>query len=177
MTYQIVNTIITNIEPAVTATEAHGMATGMLCIDSRADAMTWLNEVFQDAMGLLEEEKITLISLFEQTQELLTGDEFQFDLFIPDDAFSLKDQTEGLRNWCKGFLFGVGYSTTKAKWPGETEEILKDIVEFSKVDIDIDEEDADENENDLTEIHEYLRAAVMLFRTEFDDTNEDISLH
>jgi uncharacterized protein YgfB (UPF0149 family) len=176
MTYQIVDTIIANFEPAVTAAEAHGMATGMLCIDSRFDGMTWLNEVFQDAIGLLEEDKNTLMSLFEQTQELITGDKFEFDLFIPDDTFSFKDRTEGLRNWCKGFLFGVGYSTAEAKWPGDTGEILKDIIEFSKVDVDIEEED-DEYENSLMEIHEYLRAAVMLFRTEFDDTNEQAALH
>ncbi len=176
MTYQIVDTIITNIEPAVTAAEAHGMATGILSIDNRTDAITWLNEVFQDTIDLLEEDKNTLISLFEQTQELINGDEFEFDLFIPDDTFSLQEQTEGLRNWCKGFLLGVGYSTTEAKWPGETEEILKDIVEFSKVDIEIAEEH-DEDENALMEIQEYLRAAVMLFRTEFNDTNNDSVLH
>ena len=176
MTYQIVDTIIANIEPAVTAAEAHGMATGFLCLDSRADAMIWLNEVFQDTVTLLEEDKNTLISLFEQTQELINGDEFEFDLFIPDDTFSLQEQTEGLKDWCKGFLLGVGYSTDGAKWPGETEEILKDIVEFSKVDVDIEEE-LDEDENALMEIHEYLRAAVMLFRTEFDDTNNGVMLH
>lgn len=176
MTYHIVDTIITNIEPAVTAAEAHGMATGILCIDSRADAMTWLNELFQDTAPLLEEDKNTLLSLFEQTQELIDGEEFEFDLFIPDDSFSLKEQTEGLRDWSKGFLLGVGYSTDETTWPGETEEILKDIVEFSKVDIDVAEEH-DEEENALMEVHEYLRAAVMLFRTEFDDTNSDAALH
>lgn len=176
MTYQIVDTIITNIEPAVTAAEAHGMATGILCIDNRADAMTWLNELFQDTVALLEEDKNTLLSLFEQTQELIDGEEFEFDLFIPDDSFSLKEQTEGLRDWSKGFLLGVGYSTDETTWPGETEEILKDIVEFSKVDTDIEEENGD-HENALMEVHEYLRAAVMLFRTEFDDFNSDVALH
>jgi uncharacterized protein YgfB (UPF0149 family) len=177
MTYQIVDTIITTIEPAVTAAEAHGMATGILCIDNGADAITWLNEIFQDTIDLLEEDKIVLLSLFEQTRKLINGDEFEFDLFIPDDTFSLREQTDGLSNWCKGFLLGVGYSTTEAKWPGETEEILKDIIEFSKVDIEIAEEH-DEDENALMEIHEYLRAAVMLFRTEFGDTNDnDVVLH
>jgi uncharacterized protein YgfB (UPF0149 family) len=172
MIYQIVDTIIANIEPEVTAAEAHGMASGMLCIESRAEAMAWLHELFQDAIELLEEDKNTLISLFEQTQELLNGDEFGFDLFIPDESFSLKEQMEGLRNWCKGFLLGVGYSTTQAKWPGDTGGILQDIVEFSKLDVDIEADD-DEDENALMEVHEYLRAAVMLFRTEFDDVNED----
>jgi len=172
MPYQSIDTIIANIEPSVSAAEAHGMATGMLCIDGRTNSIDWIKEVFQDATALLEEEKNILLALFEQTQGLLNSEEFSFDLFIPGDDFTLQEQAEGLKNWCKGFLLGVGYSTSDANWPGETEEILKDIVEFSKVDDDIEDDD-EANENALMEIHEYLRAAVLLFQAEFLDENED----
>ncbi len=176
MTYQVVDAIIEKIEPTITAAEAHGMATGMLSIDSETGAMTWLSEVFQNTTQLLEEDKQLLVSLFEQTQELLNTDEFSFDLLLPDDNADLGLRIEALRNWSKGFLLGVGYSTSETKWPGETREILKDIVEFSKMDVDGDEDD-EEIENALMEIQEYLRAAIMLFKMEFSVSDDNKVLH
>lgn len=171
MTYQVVNTIVEKNEPSVTAAEVHGMATGMLSINPDTESMTWLSEIFQDAENLLDDEKQLLVSLFEQTQELLNSDEFTFDLFIPDDQASVEEMTDALRSWSKGFLLGVGYSTPVADWPGETQEIIKDIVEFSKMDIEGDE-DEEEVENALVEIQEYLRAAVMLFKAEFSEVDD-----
>ncbi len=176
MTYQVVDAIIEKTEPTVTAAEAHGMATGMLCIDASTDSMTWLNEMFQDSVALLEEDKQLLVSLFEQTQELINGDDFAFDLLLPDDDAELEQRIDALRNWSKGFLLGVGYSTSETKWPGETREILKDIVELSKMDVDGDEDD-EEIETALMEIQEYLRAAIMLFKTEFNVSDDGKVLH
>jgi uncharacterized protein YgfB (UPF0149 family) len=176
MTYQVVDAIIGKIESTVTAAEAHGMATGMLCIDEKTEAMTWLNEMFQDIAELLEEDKQLLVSLFEQTQELVSGDEFAFDLLLPDDDADVELRIDALRNWSKGFLLGVGYSTPETQWPGETREILKDIVEFSKMDIEGDEDD-EEIENALMEIQEYLRAAIMLFKAEFNMIDDEKVLH
>ncbi len=176
MTYQVVGAIIEKIEPTVTAAEAHGMATGMLCVDEKTEAMNWLNEMFQDTAELLEEDKQLLVSLFEQTRELMSSDEFAFDLLLPDDNADFELRIDALRNWSKGFLLGVGYSTPETKWPGETREILKDIVEFSKMDIEGDEDD-EEIENALMEIQEYLRAAIMLFKTEFNMSDDQKVLH
>ncbi len=176
MIYRVVDAIIEKIDPTVTAAEAHGMATGMLCIDEKTESMVWLNEMFQDTIELLEEDRQLLVSLFEQTQELINGDEFAFDLLLLDNDADLEQRIAALRNWSKGFLLGVGYSTSETKWPGETREIIKDIVEFSKMDIDGDEDD-EEIENALMEIQEYLRAAVMLFKVEFNISDDEKVLH
>ena len=50
---------------------------------------------------------------------------------------------------------------SKAEWSGESNEILRDIVEFSKMDPDVDGE---EDENALVEINEYIKMGVLLIR-------------
>ena len=49
-------------------------------------------------------------------------------------------------------------------WPGDVGEILKDIMEFTKLDA---EAEGEEDERAFMEITEYLRSAVLLLRDEF----------
>jgi len=86
-------------------------------------------------------------------------------------------KSTALIQWCQGFLFGMGRVQTTSEWPGEIDEILKDIIEFTKLDPDIDEDDAEQAENDLTEIQEYLRAAVMLIRSELNPAQDNNTVH
>lgn len=149
------------------AAEAHGMATGMLCIDNRTENTVWLNEVTQESNKLLEEERTILVFLFEKTKELLVSDDsFEFDLFLPEEDCPLHERAAALTSWCQGFLFGIGFASSTAEWPGETGEILKDIMEFSRLDAEVDGED---DENALMEINEYLRAAVLLVTEELNE--------
>jgi uncharacterized protein YgfB (UPF0149 family) len=71
----------------------------------------------------------------------------------------------------------MGRVQTSSQWPGEVDEILKDMIEFTKLDTHIEDEDAEETENDLVEIQEYLRAAVMLIRSELNPAVEKSTLH
>ena len=174
MTYQIIDAIIENNAPELTAAEAHGVATGILCLDGRAESINWLTEIFSDPSGLLAEDKAILVSLFEQTRDLLTDDEFAFDLFLPDDERPLQEQVEGVCNWCHGFLLGVGHANSSEDWQGESREILKDIVEITKLEVEDDEQ---EDENALMEIHEYLRTAIMLIRAELYDSSNRRQIH
>ncbi len=175
MAHQTINKIFQINESEITASEAHGVATGMLCIKIESEAANWLTELFPENIVLLDEDKTILITLFEQTRKLLSEDDFsfRFDLFLPGDDEPLQYQLESLRSWCEGFLFGVGHNSSASDWSAETNEIMKDIVEFTKLDanvddeIDIDEDEINENEAALIEIQEYLRAAVMLLRDQF----------
>lgn len=169
MSYSIINTIILQREAADSAAEVHGIAAAMLCLDPNAEAGTWLAEAIAKEAELWEDDKLTLVDLFEQSKDLMASDEFVFDLFLPEDDAPISERCAALMQWCQGYLFGMGRVETSSKWPGEIDEILKDIVEFTKLDTDIDEEDAEEVEADLVEIQEYLRAAVMLVRSELNN--------
>jgi len=164
--YQAINAILEKYDADMGAAEAHGVATGMLCVGLKADVANWWHELFGDESPLHEDDQSLLLNLFERTRELLDPEteEFVFDLFLPDDDESLSDQAEALRSWCQGFLFGVGYSQTQAAWPGEIEEVMRDMIELTKIDSDVEGE---EDDAALTEIHEYVRVAVLTVRDQF----------
>ncbi len=163
MAYQIVNTIFEQQNAGLGASEAHGIAVGMLCVDIRSEAANWLNELFENEISLTTEDKTILLELFEQTRKLLDAEDeqFAFDLFLPSEDEDLSEQVEALRCWCQGFLFGVGYAQSTVDWPDECSEIMRDIVEFTKLESDVSGE---EDENAYMEIHEYLRSAVLMLR-------------
>lgn len=169
MAYQTINKIFQKNDTDLSSAEAHGLATGMLCIENKAEVASWLSQLFPEPVVLVEEDKSILVALFEQTRKLLNDEDdgFRFDLFLPGDDVPLQEQLEALRSWCEGFLFGVGFSNSSSDWPGETGEIMKDIVEFTKLDSSIEDDNEDDDESALIEIQEYIRVAVMMVRDLF----------
>ncbi|MGR8932809.1 MAG: UPF0149 family protein [Gammaproteobacteria bacterium] len=166
MTYTELNTLFRRFGGAQNTAEAHGIATAMLCVDMRCDAATWLREVLRDAEALEIETRAPLLLLFESTRRLLQDEDFEFDLMLPDEDTSLQQRAEALRDWCHGFLFGIGHSRSNGEWPGECRELIQDIVEISRLDASAEGE---EDENALTQIHEFLRTAVLLIQQEFNN--------
>lgn len=171
MAYPIINAILVKTAADFSAAEAHGMATGLLCANDETDSHYWLNELLHNSPTIADEQQQLLIKLFEETRRLLAGDEFEFDLFLPDDNTPLNEQIIALRSWCQGFLFGIGTASTKSNYSKDAVDILKDITEFTKLDADAD----DEHEEDsvaLMELTEYLRTAVLLLRDELSHTTD-----
>lgn len=168
--YLTIDKILEAADAPISAAEAHGIAAGMLCINSMITADTWLREVFGADVNLIEPDRLQLIGLFEQTQELLNSGDFEFELFLPGDGTPLPARLDALRHWCLGFLSGVGFTSTNSDWSGDSGEMLKDIVEFTRVDADVDGE---EDEAALIELHEYIRVGVQVIREELVVTNID----
>ena len=175
MAYATITAIFQKYDSDLTAAEAHGLATGMLCLANKTEAAVWLAELFEQNITLLDEDKTILVALFEQTQKLLSEEEnmYRFDLFLPGDDEPLSFQMAALCSWCDGFLFGVGHNNSSSSWPKEIAEIMKDIIEFTKLDTDVDEDMDEEEKNDyetaLMEIQEYLRAAVNMIKDQFSE--------
>ena len=175
MTYQLIDMIIAQNDEMMSAADAHGVATGMLCVDERAEGLNWLQNIFAGEISLTDEEKNLLLGLFERTRELLTSEGFEFELFLPDDDDCLlRVETEALQQWAQGFLYGIGYANAAGDWPGEVTEILQDIVEISRLDPAVQGE---EDEQAVMEIEEYLRACVLLIREELYDQGTVRQLH
>lgn len=169
MTYLAINEILEELNAGFDAAEAHGMAAGMLSVESRCKAENWLNAVLATADNIPEADTNRLLELFEQVGADLhpSVESFEFDLFLPEDDESIAEQVEALRNWCQGYLLGVGYSQSSGDWPGEIGEIMRDIVELTKVDSGVEDED---DAYAFMEIREYLRAAVFTVRDYFLET-------
>lgn len=165
MTYSIINAIVVQGDADLSAAQAHGMATGMLCANEQTQSTEWLTELFSHATPIADESRTTLVNLFEDTQDLLASDEFEFDLLLPGDEALLSEQVEALTYWCQGFLLGVSFTDTASDQSKEVREILKDIIEFTKLDT---EAEGEEDESDFIEITEYIRSAVLLLRSELN---------
>ena len=165
MTYEVINAIVVQSDAELSAAQAHGMATGMLCANEHAQSADWLSELFRHAAPVTDENKAVLVALFEETRSLLTSDDFEFDLFLPGDEALLSEQVEALTDWCQDFMLGVSFTDTASDASKEVSEILKDIIEFTKLDTDAEGE---EDESDFMEITEYMRSAVLLLRSELN---------
>jgi uncharacterized protein len=168
MVYKIINTIVSKSDAELSAAEAHGIATGMLCADEHADSALWLAELFRNTTPVNEEGKTLLLRLFEETRRLLASDGFEFELLLPEDDRALSEQVEALKKWCQGFLFGVGSgsSSPESEWPEDVRDIIRDITEFTKLETHAEGE---EDESAFTEITEYLRTVVVLLRDDLHD--------
>ncbi len=165
MSYQNINSIMADIDVDLSAAESHGMAVGMLCVNDRTKPGYWLQELAQEAGEINEEDRLALVSLFEETRRLLASDDFSFELLLPDEDTSLNGQLQALRDWCQGFLYGIGSASPGSGWSRESQEIVKDIAEFTRLETDAQGEEA---ENDFMELIEYLRASVIFLRTELN---------
>jgi uncharacterized protein len=163
MAYPIINAILVKNVASCDAAEAHGMATGLLCANPKIHASHWLAELLNPNTPIPAEQKSVLIRLFEETRQLLTGnDDFEFDLLLPDDDDTpFIEQVSALKNWCQGFLFGIGSAVIAGNCSRDAHDILKDITEFTKLDTDA-EKQTEEDEHALIELTEYLRTAVLL---------------
>lgn len=182
MDFKLIETQLKNSGTGVSVAEAQGIAAGMLCIDSAGTAGDWLSEVLAD--GKPTEETIAVLTgLFEFTRAGLMNEDYCFELLLPDDEDNLSDRAEALCEWCQGFLFGIGYGRSDAResdderpkmtdWPGETGEILKDIVEFTKMDLNREAPLSEEEAAAFVEIYEYLKVVVFLIRNEFASSSE-----
>lgn len=167
MSYETIDAILVQYDSDLSAAHAHGMASGLLAVNGKFNNENWLRELLQNTPPLNAEHKVELLGLFDDIQDVLIDDEFEFDLFLPDEEESdLLERIDGLREWSKGFLLGVGFANTKTHFSQQIQEILKDVSEITKLDTDIEVFD-DDAENDFMELTEYLRAAVLALRDEF----------
>jgi uncharacterized protein YgfB (UPF0149 family) len=78
-------------------------------------------------------------------------------------------RVQALAEWCQGFLvgFGTGVKANELEFSDEAQEVLRDLVEISKVDPDREETPEEEDEVALNELEEYVRTAVMMLYSEF----------
>lgn len=172
MAYLEVTQILQKHDLDLTASRAHGLATGMLCVADKTEEGVWLAQLLTENVVLLDDDKIILVALFEQTRKLLNEEEnmYRYDLFLPADDEPLQYQLEAVRDWCEGFLWGCGIHNQASKWKDDTMEIMRDIVEFTKLDTHIkqsmDVSESNEHESALMTIQEYLRVSVMLIKAQ-----------
>ncbi len=168
LSYDDYQLIIENSGAECSIAEAHGIMTGMLCVDQSVSFFCWQNELNSsriltgefDAQGVEH-----LAALFDNTRDLMAAGGFGFSPCLPCDDVSISDRVFVLSEWCEGFLHGLGSADVEMSWPGECKEIINDFIAISQVDSDSDS-DSEDDETSLMELIEYVRVGVELVRTE-----------
>jgi Uncharacterized protein conserved in bacteria len=148
--------------------ESHGTLYGLLCTGKFDAARDWINELLNSTSGGESEQAYTELfaSLCEDIGCELNDPSLSLRLLLPDDSRPLSERMEALAEWCQGFLFGLGHSACDLfdSRSGDIKEILRDIAEIGRVDVDVQE--GDEMEAAYTEVVEYVRIGVSLIAEE-----------
>jgi len=130
MAYPVINAILVENRADICAAEAHGLATGLLCANENTDSDYWLNELLHNAPATVDEQPQPLVRLFEETRQLLAGDEFAFDLFLPDDDApfenKLRHYAAGVRGFYSAWVIN-GPNPTSQKKPMRLSKILLNL--------------------------------------------------
>jgi yecA family protein len=162
MVYETYNAILKQ-NADLSAAEAHGIATGLLCVNAQLNAAQWLAELSSNSHALDESSKTQLNALFTQTSTSLASNDFEFELFLPNEDTPLTERVTALKDWCQGFLYALGALNAAIKWSADSKEIVRDLSEMTKLDTNAEGED---DENDFIEITEYCKAAVLMLCAE-----------
>lgn len=173
--YHQVQDVICSEPSSISAAEAHGVLTGMLCVCGDLKLAQWLAALFDSReSGVAEADMPTLSQLCEQTRRALRQNDYAFELLLPDEETELRLRAAALGEWCQGFLYGVGLQGAPGEWTQDTAEVLSDLAEISRLDSDVEGE-ADEAA--FTEINEFVRIAVQMVLEEFQYVDPSTRLH
>lgn len=155
------------LEVPLAATEAHGLACGLLCSQSASAAKSrWFSELLEAAgltpasLGTHADALRRIDDWFERTQLALNSAEFTFEPWLPDDDHPLARRLEALGDFCAGFTYGLGLGAAQrgnAPLPEDTREIVRDFQG-----IDGAERGDDVTEADYAELVEYVRVGVVV---------------
>lgn len=152
------------------AAEAHGIAVGMgsgMVVDPHAQ---WHAAVYADLDpndALAAEARSLLDDLFEAAQQQLLDDSFGLQLFLPEEGPEQLSLAAALRDWSRGFLYGVGLAGQGLQQglSAEGREALQDMYEIANLDVD-DEPLSEDDQQAAVELEEYMRVAAMLIHEE-----------
>ncbi len=173
------------VETEMDAEECHGTLTGLFCAKGKLTVEEWLAYIAHtlDPADLLAREAIeTFRALYEQTRKGLNDAVLDFHPLLLGDEAPVEERIESLGEWVQGFLLGLsaGGVSELEKMPGDSGEILRDLVEIARAgsyELDGDEED----EGSFNELLEYVRTGVLLVNEDMHPTKApprtDVTVH
>lgn len=160
---------------ALDPAECHGNLCGLLCATESVKGSAWVTQVLSGQLAFPEgealplpgnaegQERTLLLILYKDTAEQLEDPEYGFSLLQPDDDQPLRQRVEALSHWCQGFLLGLGLGGVREEsgLPGDSNEVIRDFVEISRLGQG-ESGEGDDDEAAYAEIVEYVRMAVLL---------------
>jgi uncharacterized protein YgfB (UPF0149 family) len=118
---------------------------------------------------LLEDLPPVLRTLVRRTCAQFQGDDIALELVLPEEDASLRTRAEGIYDWARGLLLGLGLAGLRAEnLSDQGREVLDNLLDITRLDLDgLDPEgglapEVDEEESALMELHEFLWVAARL---------------
>jgi yecA family protein len=164
--YETIDTRLKAIGLQITAAEAHGLVTGLICGDFDRSLALMNRELLTEKPAddrEFRDSKAELTQMHAIINEQLRDMELGFRLLLPAETAGIPGRAAALVNWCQGFMYGFGVSARESekKLSPDAQEALQDLGEFTRLDTLAISEDDDEEMEALTELEEYMRVAVI----------------
>lgn len=181
MKFPEIQEILIKINSISDVAESHGIACGMLVINTSANKLVWIKQL----MGEIEEQSIPSAAViepmkfwFDEIKNQLHDSNLRFELSLPDDNQPLESRVTALQEWCRGFILGVAMSDVKDfnKLPEDTQELITDFSRISAEE-EFDLDNADEAEISYADISQYVRIGVLLINEELQPIKATSTIH
>ncbi|MES9994457.1 MAG: UPF0149 family protein [Candidatus Thiodiazotropha sp.] len=154
------------------ASEIHGVICGLVCAGTSQSHVDWMQALFEDwpEEDLLAREARELIGqLYFATRDQIGSEDLSFMPFLADELQPIAERAKGLRDWCVGYLYGLGLAgITDRQLEGDAREALQDISHFTRLDYD-SLESGEATEQAYTELQEFLKVVTILIWSELED--------
>lgn len=160
--------------------EAHGIACGVSLAANEDPQAAWqaaLTAALDAGDGVADECARALGELFDDALRELADETFEWQLLLPTDDAPLSARCAALRDWCEGFLFGLGSAADLVfdeAVSRDMHDALTDLSEITRLDADISDQ-GEAAEADFTELAEFVRVAARLVGEEIRATGENVS--
>lgn len=171
VSHEILTQALEAVDSDTSASEAHGVISGVLCVSSDEKASSkWVPLLLSDAAQMDAEaaKKLSLLLLYlhQNTHTAFKANNFTFEPLMPDDEKPVATRIEALGEWCRGYLLGLSVHGPEGKQElsEQRKEFVEDLIEISNV--QLDQEGENEAEGYLLELYEFVRVGV---QTVFDD--------
>jgi uncharacterized protein YgfB (UPF0149 family) len=173
ITFNEASQALDDARSALSISEAHGCLCGALCTNHEYSIAVWADEVLADNPDPLADDTkhavhTALQAIHAETLRAMRGNEMEFAPLLPDDDAPLAERTIAMAQWCQGFLYGFGITSSgpaTANLSTDVSEILHDFAQLARATVG-EVDPTEEDESDYAEIVEYLRAGAQLIHDE-----------
>lgn len=177
ISYQKLESTLSELGAQLNAAETHGLITGMLSVNRPAKEAAWRTSILEN-LDCAEPSKKQW-SILDDTRNQIANTfadlKFNFKILLPDDEIELSDRVDALGFWCRGYLSGLGLiGVTEDDLSNEIiKELVSDISHIAHVSVETDE--SEEDEHNFMELVEFVRVAVQNIQLELNQ--HDSMLH
>jgi len=149
--------------------ELHGLATGLLVVDSTVLESRFLQFVYEGPEpgdGSVKESAQQLGQLFQATRAGLLATTLVFEPLVPDDDEPLAVRIEAVCEWVRGLVYGLTEQGIHQQddLPEDVSGFVNDLIEISKSGYAADE--GEEGEMVYADLLEYLRIGTLMVQEE-----------